>query len=315
MAEKILRSLGTDEGECAEHVRGAGGVCSSDRVVNILAKVYRRRGAESRENGNAHSNKKQSGGAAPADPAKVIETAAEALRCDTEACVLSHPHTSRNLGDIASRELVERFKTPGPRDTTELLSNEHIDRVLARWAREFPDFFNCPFAMMDFEKQNYRLSRVSLPDVYEGGEPQRVHPGEEVCRPCRTFACVLNTDVSSGKGKHWVALFVDKRGRDWTVEYFNSAGNPPPAPVVRWMESAAQDLRAYRARRGGAGKVTSLPVTATVHQRSRTECGPYTLFYVRTRLEGVPHHFFDRERVSDQTMQKFRRHLFRAPDS
>ncbi len=160
--------------------------------------------------------------------------------------------------------------------------------------------------MMDFERRSeYMFGRVDLCAVMTG---RRASGGAG--RAYTTFACVLNTDSSTGPGKHWVAVFVDCRRRPWTVEYFDSTGRAPGAAVTRWMESRRAQLQQC-----APGAVECVPVTRVVHQRSQTECGLYALYYIRSRLEGVPHSAFDRDpgaRIRDQAMYEFRRHCFRA---
>lgn len=267
MAGGPLDQVSTSEAPCAEHT-GRVGVCSGEPVLRALAEF--------------------SGAAGPA-PA-VVAAAAEQLGCDSELCVVSHPAFRKFLGKDPAllRGALQDFKPAGPRDSTALLSNVEIDSVLAQWVRVFPGFCHCPFAMMDFEATGGPFAEADLAAL-----------------GCSTFACVLNTDVSSGPGKHWVVVFADLRSEPATVEYFNSAGNPPPLAVTRWMERAAARLRA-------AGReARTVAVTSTVHQRSRTECGLYVVFYVRARLEGVPFGYFFDSVVPDDAMTAFRRHLFR----
>lgn len=86
------------------------------------------------------------------------------------------------------------------------------------------------------------------------------------------------------------------------------------------MERARARLADVRAQMAGGAPKTSrggaetLAVTGVCHQRSQTECGPYALYYIRSRLEGVPAEDFANPaaRVSDETMEAFRQHLFRA---
>lgn len=323
-----LEAVSTDDTECAcpkaEQTRApaASDLCSTPKMVAQIASfvVDRERDAER-----------------DAEPAAIVDRAAQLLGCDSEACVVTHPTlVSFIIQSSGRREAKElqlgvrtQFKTPGPRSSDALLSNFNIDRVLMRWASQFPKFFNCPFSMMDFEKEDYVFGRLSLAGVHSGDVMQKVFSPQEqfadglpIRRPCDTFACVLNTDVSSGKGKHWVCIFVDMRSRrqggeevnGWTIEYFNSSGNPPPRAVTRWMEHQAESLQYTFGPASSAAKpnftVRTLAVTSVSHQQSKTECGVYALYYIRSRLEGVPLTMFAEELVPDSAMLEFRKHLF-----
>jgi len=331
----------TDTTECAGGP-GANGVCT--RNPSILSAIVRlaKESSESGKTGETGGSSESSESSeiakdsalpvAPTPEAGAVRAAAAALGCDSESCVLAKMRQRRLAPEpLIRRELERSFKPPGPRHGHALLSNTNIDGVLRRWADEFPDFCPCPFAMADFDTNG---------DAFATADPAGLRlEGEARGAPCRTFACVHNTDVSTGPGIHWVAVFVDMRAppdsaRDWTVEYFNSAGRPPARPVVRWMERTRVRLAAVRAQMASAqmasalqaspqaqapaaprGGAESRAVTGVCHQRSQTECGPYALYYIRSRLEGVPVDDFANPaaRISDATMEAFRQHLFRAP--
>lgn len=206
-------------------------------------------------------------------------------------------------------EGIARYRLSGPRDTTSWLLDGHLDGVLSQWALEFPDFFHCGYANMDFANYKCQLRDLDLAAVWRGEAAQTLLGGAEVRRPCRTFACVLNTDTHRGPGEHWVVLFADMRDRAiWSLEFFNSTGKPDTPEVATWMNRAAAQLGSLPACPG----VRQLHGSSIVHQHSNTECGLYVLFYVRARLEGVPASYFRDHRVPDQAMRAFRRHLFRA---
>lgn len=240
----------------------------------------------------------------------IAEYAAEPAA--TEAQILSDPsfrQFAETKGVPTQRiaaELAVRFKPEGPRNTRQLLSNFDIDAVLGRWATTNPQFYNYEFCMIDFAATGGSLARVSAQAVLRGQASQRLGEAGIVRRPCTTFACVLNTDVSSGRGKHWVAIFGDCRGTPRRLEYFNSTGNPPPKEVTRWMETTALSLEA-----DGEGEVVTDIVTNVRHQTSQSECGLYALYYIRCRLKGVPSSEFRGRRIPDERMSEFRTHVFR----
>ncbi len=240
-----------------------------------------------------------------------VRAAAKALSCTSESCVVTHPRfrsfaTQRGISaQELALEMELRFKAAGPRDSLALLSNVHIDATLRRWARVFPEFFPCPFAMMDFNHSGDFFGEVDLLDVLDGNIEVDLGAGIGAVRRKSTyFGCVVNTDVSSGRGKHWVAVFVDCRGKKWSVEYFNSAGNPPPRPMTDWLARSSAKL-------SSRCPTSVVAVTDVDHQESQTECGLYALYYIRRRLEGTPYSFFFEKLVPDAAMTAFRRHVFR----
>jgi hypothetical protein len=327
--KSALAGLTTDCGECAEDAGGRqpGGPCSSQNILNAVVAFAA-----------AMAPATPAAPAAPAAPAcdqlptaetteaKAVRAAAAVTGCPSESCLLRTPvfqqfvveHRFVPSTRVLARELELRFKARGPRDSLELLSNYNLDETLQRWGRVFPEFFPCPFAMMDFDNNGDYFGEASLPAILEGRVAADLGT-ERARRPFTCFGCIVNTDTSSGPGKHWVAVFVDCRpsgAEPWTVEYFNSAGRPPPKPMVKWMERTATRLAEYRTSKtglpapGGAA-VKTVAVTNVDHQESQTECGLYALFYIRRRLEGASYHTFEDQVVPDAAMTAFRTHVFR----
>ena len=270
--------------ECADN----GEICSSKPVLEKIKEITK-----------------------TTDIKDALKAAKEKTNCDSESCVI------QAIGlpsDVVTRELELNFKASGPRDSRALLSNFNIDNTLMRWAREFDDFFCCPFAMMDFDKTKESLATVSIVDVYVGNYVLNLGQYGKVKRPNRTFACVLNTDVSTGPGLHWVAIFADMRDENHvTLEYFNSTGNPIRKPVIILFERWRKELMTPRKDFKGFKNVTIESVTSLSHQ-SRSDnngCGVYSLNYCRSRLEGKPFKFFEEKLIDQETIYEFRKYLFR----
>lgn len=275
----------TNESECNNNT----GVCSSEKIVNLMSKFIQSSG-----------NKEE-----------VVKKIEQKLKCDSESCVLIHPEFDKfikdEIGDnnIIKYELNKNFKTKGPRSNTNLLSNFNIDETLLRWGREFNDFYPCPFSMIDFKIISNTFGIINLADIVNGKIFYFDLLNDKHYGPFKTFACVLNTDVSTGRGKHWVCIFVDCRSNIWTIEYFNSSGNPPHYDVNEWMEKQRSNLLKIH------NKVETITVTNIVHQKSNTECGMYVLYYIRSRLDGISYNHFLTKRIDDSDVTKFRKHVFR----
>lgn len=251
---------------------------------------------------------------ASGDPAAVMDAAKRKLSCDTERCVLGK--LSAELGeDLVRSEIRFRLKAAGPTDT-KLLSNVHIDTVLRQWAEVFPGFYPYNFNMKNYASYSYRngeiihspdtLATISFGELYRG---EGATGGLYKCA-----ACVINSDTYQGPGKHWMALFVDARGPRLTVEFFNSSGNAPAPEWVNWLQKTRIDLEAIADAAKGSLRPPEIIRASTLrHQRSKSECGPYSLFYIWARLHGVPPEYFMEHLISDALMFEFRQHLFADP--
>lgn len=323
---KALAGLTTSTDECAEGVDHAKGTpCASKKILNVFAAFVA---------ANPAPDIKKSANSAPdllptanTSESAIVREVAGILGCPSESCIIAHPDihkfvVERRLATPHELELELglRFKAPGPRNSLALLSNYNLDETLQRWGRVFTEFFPCPFAMMDFDSNGDYFGEANFPAILQGRAEAELGSGVgRVRRKSSCFGCIVNTDTSRGPGKHWVAVFVDCRpppGEPWTVEYFNSAGRPPPKPMVGWMERTRAQLAEYRSgrpeNRNTICEAISVPVTDMDHQESQTECGLYALFYIRRRLEGVPYTFFEQQLVPDEAMTTFREHVFRS---
>jgi hypothetical protein len=221
----------------------------------------------------------------------IVEAMKEATGCDSELCVLTESaFKPRNVG-----ESLKRFKPKGPADSTRLLNNINIDDVLARLTIPHPDFYHLKFQMIDFDKSpKTELGTLDMvKDVIKQGYT--------------TFGVVMNTDKRSGGGIHWFCLFCDFRASPVTIEYFNSSGNLPMKEIQAWI------IRTEYALQQAGYKTLVCKLVGMVHQRdSETECGPYSLYYIWNRLNGISPASFQAQRIPDAEMIKFRARMFRS---
>lgn len=272
--------------ECSHDVDGD--ICSRKPMINKMRDFY-----------SYHTGK-----APLKDSKQLISELSKILSVDGEIQILDHPLFKDFAGRIVEVEKRERFLPVGPKNTTALLDNFNIDNTLEQFARKYKPgskylfkFYHIPFQMIDFEKLNTELANLSINKLIQSGY--------------NSFGCVLNTDVSSGPGKHWFCLFWDGSGdgtksSPWVFEFFNSSGNYPREEVHEWMHS--QIAKVYRE----IGKIIQIHIEATVQlQNDRHSCGVYCLAYIYFRLKGKPRGWFLRSGLDDTSMLKFRKKLFR----
>ena len=133
------------------------------------------------------------------------------------------------------------------------------------------------------------------------------------------FGCAINTDETKnckgGKcGTHWVCVFIDCRktsGVPWTIEYFDSVGDPPSEKICKWQEKMKVVLEKYRQEKShhDAGGVVC-EANNVQHQQQNNECGVYCTYFIRARVEGIPFSRFLNRPIPDYTMIAYRRNLF-----
>jgi hypothetical protein len=293
-SKESKESKGVKESKGSKESKESKEICSSEKVINLITDFI----VEKYKVNNIEEN-------------KVIDLAIEKTKCDSESCVLTNNEfkefvEKKNKYDIVSKELEISFKAKGPRDTTDLLNNINIDETLLRWSREYDHFYNCPFSMIDFKKIDNEFNKTNMANIVTGSKKHWDPVLKQSKEKCTTFACVLNTDISSGRGKHWICVFIDCRYDIWTIEFFNSSGNCPQKCIVEWMETQKHYLKQIHEN------VITVVVSQFVHQKSNTECGMYALFYIRSRLDDVPYTLFMKNVIEDDEVTEFRKYVFRC---
>lgn len=120
------------------------------------------------------------------------------------------------------------------------------------------------------------------------------------------FGIVFNTDVSSGPGEHWVAVFCDVRPEleHPRMTYFDSYAQSPEPEIKTLMRQWKRDWDASLQHT----KPMELTYNKTRHQYKDSECGMYCLYFHYCCLTGVAME----ERVPDDVMNSLRNMLFKA---
>jgi hypothetical protein len=275
--------------ECGLDVPGS--VCSTKKTVNDM-KIFL----------------KKMDKPIPKNDVNVVNSLKQELGCPTEKDVIKNPTFKKNSSELNIKESLDNFKIDGPANSTRLLNNIQIDTVMLLLTKQHLKNHHMTFQMLCFngirdgkgwkiikgvEATPTALSTINLvTDVINKGKD--------------TFSVVLNTDTREGAGIHWFCLFCDFRQRPFTVEYFNSSGNMPLLPVHEWLEKTTADLQD-----AGYHDTKMVILAHFTHQiDSETECGPYSIYYIWSRLNNVSPDTFQTNRVKDSEMIKFRKLLF-----
>jgi hypothetical protein len=271
---ELLKLDPSKRSECATHLVGECGICSDDPLIEYYSKIIQVSPGESHES--------------------IVDRVKQHLGVEKESDIFLHQSVVDNLGRGVCKKILKKyFKTSGPRHTTELLNNFNIDDTLAQWAENSQTMFGRKFKHIGFQ----------MIDFYETyGELNNINLDELVREGCDSLACVLNTDVSTGGGKHWFCVFSDlhkKDGNKYVIELFNSSGNPPTKEMTDWI-SRLNNKHPCIIRKAIRKRL----------QDSRTECGVWCLAYIYWKLRGCDNETFE-EYMTDDKMIEFRNFLFR----
>ena len=273
------------ESECAPSVAGEE-VCSRPAIIEQMKKFI-----------EEATHKPFKG-----DRKAIVAEISRLLGCDSESCVLSHTDFKSKIGhQAAEQEKRTRFKPEGPHDNDNLLNNINIDQCLTQYTHASKNFHHIPFQMIDFAYTDNGHNPLNKLNVQQDMFAKR--------KNC--FGVVLNTDVSTGPGKHWFCLFGDFRNpKHATLEFFNSSGNIPVQEVHEFL------LKLQKQVEYECNCECTVEIVSNIQiQNSRTECGPYSLYYIISRLNGIPldtiRTIIRTRGIPDEKMLEFRKHLFR----
>lgn len=188
------------------------------------------------------------------------------------------------------------FVNKGPNDSTALLNNLDIDNLCKKWMEHTNQFnkkyYHIPFQMIDFMDYKNPLRDLDIEKLIKNGYD--------------CFSCVLNTDISTGNGKHWFCIYGEIKNNNVTIEHFNSSGMPIRISVLKWLEKQIIELKLkdYNAKYIYVNENKQI-------QYSNTECGVWCLIYILSRLLNKPNNWFIKVDMLDKTITEYRDYIFR----
>lgn len=181
----------------------------------------------------------------------------------------------------------------------EWLSSIDIDAVEKQFASLFSDYYYVGTVPIDFGKKSETgacivdsLCSLNIEGLYNKGY--------------RRIGIVFNTDVSTGPGQHWIALYCDIRPELVfpRVTFFDSYAERPSKEVINLMKRWKISW--------DATKIHSKPMATTYnktrHQYENSECGMYCLYFHYCCLLGIPM----QKRIPDEVVRGFRGALFKV---
>ena len=260
----------------------------------------RKRKLSIKDIGTCHPKMRKTGKCLPkAVRAKLQSVAAECH--DGEHCMLDKTTAIDNNQKETLRKTYLRPRYPKEwfNDEDQWLDNFQIAAVMKQYEEAFPWFRFMGALPIDF----------SAPDPYQKnwGPARCMHP--EICslslrheyeKGKRAIGFIFNLDPHFKGGSHWVALYIDIHDLNKpVVGYSDSYGYKPPRLIARLMKSLKLQAPAI-----------TLAFNARRFQKSSTECGMYSLYFIICMLHGIPFAQFCKDSVPDVFMLELRKVLF-----
>jgi hypothetical protein len=201
-------------------------------------------------------------------------------------CIISH--------------MLNRPKAPDAwiANPTEWLSSIDIEQAEKQYEKLFKNYTFLGCIPIDFDLRSKTgkclvdaLCSIDIRQLYQSGKTQ--------------IGIVFNTDVHTGPGQHWIALFCDIRPEleQARVTYFDSYSDKPEKEIrvlmKRWKDQWANA--------GVHSKPMLTTYNKTRHQFKDSECGVYCLYFHYCCLLQIP---MD-HKIPDDAINVFRKLLFK----
>ena len=175
----------------------------------------------------------------------------------------------------------------------EWLSNYDISHVLKQYEETHKDFTFIEPSPIDFDTKDG--DKCVTEDICKMNLLTYLKKG------ITKLAIPLNLDKHTGKGFHWVTLYIDLKRK--FVYYFDSANNKIPEEVEKLIKRLKEQIN-----------LKELNNQSIQHQSGNTECGMYVLFFIISMLEGKSPTYFNKKIISDDEVFKFRNIYFNRED-
>lgn len=181
----------------------------------------------------------------------------------------------------------------------EWLSSDDIDALEDQFEKVFSNYYFLGTFPIDFDKRSETgtclvstLCSLNIKKLYDTGKKQ--------------IGLIFNTDVSTGPGKHWVAIFCDL-GDEFEyprITYFDSYSQKPEKEIQVLMRRWKDQWDSLKIH----SKPMVLNYNKTRHQYQDSECGMYCLYFHLCCLLQLPME----KRIPDNVIRGFRGMLFRV---
>jgi hypothetical protein len=127
-----------------------------------------------------------------------------------------------------------------------------------------------------------------------------------------SIGIIFNTDVTTGTGKHWIAILChfDKRSPLFGVSYYDSVAAPPPRNLCALLSDIV-DITSALLGAKSQGRFP-LRVNKVRRQYGDSECGVYALLFLYGGcLSGCDFDEICHGMLGDAGVRRFRAALFR----
>jgi len=213
--------------------------------------------------------------------------------CDRESCWLRSKFME---GKLDSELLNYTFAPKSPKiwKTDEWLSSLDIESVMKQYEKYYKCFEFLGPSPIDFD--HHKLYGEC---VWE--ELCKLNISDMIKRDKKKIGIILNTDPHYKDGEHWISLFINIKKK--YIIYFDSNGNPPPKEVKELITKITKQGKQI-------GIDFDVLINTLEHQKTESECGMYSLYFIIQMLKDKNKDYFLRNKIPDEEVFDLRKKYF-----
>jgi hypothetical protein len=240
-------------------------------------------------------------------------------KCDNQTCWL-RLDIIQQLEDEAIKEdiIKNTFRPEGPKKKYEWLSTSDINDVVTQYQEKHQDFLFLGALPADFQEIKFLgINDLDFADIEKEGKHK--------------IGMVINLDVHTQGGSHWVALYTDlQKGQ---IYYFDSFAKKPSKRTKKFINKILKYL--YKKNYNKDININSLIETIKSsnenkdlknlkkfdirynniqHQFNNSECGVYSINFIVRLVGGESFDEITQNITKDNEMNKCRTKYFRNVD-
>lgn len=202
---------------------------------------------------------------------KIVERLKEEKpQCESDVCWLSE------IKDVNSRKtILKKFYAPKqPKDwrhnPDEWLSNWDILEVISQYEEKYKNFkFFGPTPINFDSKDMYNNKNCVWNELCNINMKELINNGKE------KIGIIFNLAKQGEAGTHWVSLFININKK--YILYFDSNGDDCPKEIEKLIKRIKGQLK-------DLNKNMKVIYNNLEHQKSNTECGMYSLYFIITLI-------------------------------
>jgi hypothetical protein len=239
-------------------------------------------------------------------------------KCDNQTCWL-RLDIIQELEDKFKEDIVTNtFRPEGPNKKFAWLSTSDINDVITQYQEKYQDFLFLGALPADFEElEVLGINNLDLEDLENNNKHK--------------IGMVINLDVHTQGGSHWVALFADlKKGQ---IYYFDSFAKKPYKRTKKFINKIVKyiykkkynkefNINTFIQKITGRGETEYLNklkdfdirYNTEQHQFNNSECGVYSINFIVRLVGGESFDEITQNITKDNEMNKCRTKYFRNVD-